>query len=61
MECPTCKYKVGEKDDSGYPLGEFFELSGHYVQRKSDSYREEFSKRSVYACPKCLVLFIDPF
>ncbi len=61
MECPNCKYKFGGYWDETNTLemvegeyGDFYKL-----QEKVERYRGDIRDvASVFACPKCGVLFI---
>lgn len=59
MKCPHCKYVDGwdvEKQEGvNGKEGEFWRIAGHNAERS-----EYEDVRSIWACPKCGICFIEP-
>lgn len=58
MKCPHCGYEHGWNNEDLKEVegeeGSFWHLDGHQVSR--DTYE---SKRSIWACPRCGICFIE--
>lgn len=62
MECPHCTYKDGWDSDALSSItgaeGGFYEVAGGlYATRPSDMPYPD--KKTVYACPSCMKVFIN--
>jgi hypothetical protein len=61
ITCPHCNYKHGwdieAQDDAPAEKGEFFALPVK-VERESKYYSDD--RKTVYGCPDCLKLFLEP-
>lgn len=62
MECPHCNYKDSWDEGRSIripgPAGNFYEVAGGlYATRPSDMPYPD--KKTVYACPSCMKVFIN--
>lgn len=64
MKCPNCDYKDGWDSESLSTCngikGEFYEVAGGLYAQREKEYGG-VDKRQVYACPSCMIVFIEQY